>query len=82
MSERSLQRKLRDEGRSFRKLLNDARIKMAENYLLNSRLSLTEIGYLTGFSDYSHFSKEFKRYSGTNPSKYRKGTDMGLPVGA
>lgn len=76
MSERSLQRKLRDEGHTFRKLLNDVRIKAAENYLLNSRLSLTEIGYLTGFSDYSHFSKEFKRYSGTNPSKYRKKTEI------
>ncbi|ACM18890.1 helix-turn-helix transcriptional regulator, AraC family [Geotalea daltonii FRC-32] len=76
MSERSMQRKLQDEGQTFRKLLNNARIRTAESYLLNSQLSLTEIGYLTGFSDYSHFSKEFKRYSGTNPSQYRKGTEI------
>ncbi|WP_315897965.1 helix-turn-helix domain-containing protein [Mucilaginibacter pallidiroseus] len=34
--------------------------------------SLTEIGYLTGFSDQSHFNRIFKKVTGHSPSAYKK----------
>jgi AraC-like DNA-binding protein len=34
--------------------------------------SLTEIAYLTGFSDQSHFTRIFNKHTGENPSAYRK----------
>jgi AraC-like DNA-binding protein len=34
--------------------------------------SLTEIAYLTGFSDQSHFNRIFKKQTGQNPSFYKK----------
>nr|WP_249665395.1 helix-turn-helix domain-containing protein [Mucilaginibacter sp. Bleaf8] len=34
--------------------------------------SLTEIGYLAGFSDQSHFNRVFKKFTGESPSTYKK----------
>ncbi|MEZ0130207.1 helix-turn-helix domain-containing protein [Flavobacterium sp. LBUM151] len=38
----------------------------------NSTYTLTEIAYMTGFSDQSHFTRIFKLHTGKNPSSYRK----------
>lgn len=40
--------------------------------LMQDKYSLTEITYLTGFSDQSHFNRIFKKQTGQNPSVYRK----------
>lgn len=40
--------------------------------LMESSHSLTEIAYLTGFSDQSHFTRIFKKHTGKSPSDYRK----------
>lgn len=40
--------------------------------LMQDKYSLTEIAYLTGFSDQSHFTRIFKKQTGHNPSVYRK----------
>lgn len=47
------------------------KIKNAISYLMNSNLSLTEITYLCGFSDQSHFIRLFKIYIGMTPKQYR-----------
>jgi len=39
--------------------------------------SLTEIAYLTGFSDQSHFNRIFKKQTGQNPSAYKKHSQKG-----
>jgi AraC-like DNA-binding protein len=38
---------------------------------------LSEIAYLTGFSDQSHFTRIFKKYTGKNPSSYKKSLSKG-----
>jgi AraC-like DNA-binding protein len=38
-----------------------------------NKYSLTEIAYLTGFSDQSHFTRIFKQHTGKSPLTYRKG---------
>ena len=71
MSERSLQRKLAEEGVSYKALLNDTRRELALSYLRDRRYSLTEITYLLGFADGRSFNRAFKRWTGQAPSEYR-----------
>jgi hypothetical protein len=48
------------------------RIEKAINLIDSTTYSLTEIAYLTGFSDQSHFNRIFKKQTGLNPSAYKK----------
>ena len=67
LSLRSLQRKLNERGTSFRKLLEDTRRQLAQQYLQDSTLSVSEITYLLGFAEVSSFSRAFKRWTGNAP---------------
>ena len=71
VSNRTLQRKLKDEGTSFIDLLQDARLALARKYLGQPQRSIVEIAYLLGFSEPSTFSRAFKRWTGTAPAEYR-----------
>ncbi|HEY9008139.1 MAG TPA: chromate resistance protein ChrB domain-containing protein [Ohtaekwangia sp.] len=57
---------------SFGDYIRKLRIEKAMHLLSDSRYSLGEIAYLTGFSDQSHFNRIFKKHTGKNPSAYRK----------
>jgi len=57
---------------SFGDYIRKLRIEKATQLLVESKNSLAEIAYLTGFSDQSHFSRIFKKYTGKNPSAFRK----------
>ncbi len=57
---------------SFGEYIRKLRIEKAIELLSANQYSLTEIAYLTGFSDQSHFSRIFKMHTGKNPSAYRK----------
>ncbi len=46
-------------------------IEKAKNYLLNSSVSISEIGYELGFKYPQHFSSLFKLKTGISPKKYR-----------
>ncbi|MCB1697296.1 MAG: AraC family transcriptional regulator [Pseudomonadales bacterium] len=72
MSNRTLQRKLREEGTSFKDLLQDTRMQLARKYLLSPGRSVVETAYLLGFSEPSTFSRAFKRWTGVAPADYRE----------
>lgn len=57
---------------SFGDYIRKLRIEKAIQLLNDSKHSLSEIAYLTGFSDQSHFNRIFKQNTGKNPSEYRK----------
>lgn len=57
---------------SFGEYIRKLRIEKVIDLLEHSRHSLSEIAYLTGFSDQSHFTRIFKKHTGKNPSDYRK----------
>lgn len=59
---------------NFGDYVRKLRIEKAINLIQNSNYTLTEIAYLTGFSDQSHFTRIFKQSTGKNPSSYRKNT--------
>lgn len=73
VSNRTLQRKLKDEGTSFIDLLQDTRLQLAEKYLSQPQRSVVEIAYLLGFAEPSTFSRAFKRWTGQAPADYRQG---------
>lgn len=60
------------EDLNFGEYVRKLRIEKAINLIQNSDLTLTEIAYMTGFSDQSHFTRIFKLHTGKNPSSYRK----------
>ncbi|TPG45112.1 chromate resistance protein ChrB domain-containing protein [Flavobacterium pectinovorum] len=60
------------EDLNFGDYVRKLRIEKAINLIQNSTYTLTEIGYMTGFSDQSHFTRIFKLHTGKNPSSYRK----------
>jgi AraC-like DNA-binding protein len=57
---------------SFGDYIRKLRIEKAMQLIDTSKHSLAEVAYLTGFSDQSHFNRIFKKYTGKNPSEYRK----------
>lgn len=72
MSTRTLQRKLKEEGTTFSETIESVRRELAEAYLRDPNLTLTEISYLLGFGDTSSFSRAFKRWTGQAPSAQRQ----------
>jgi AraC-like DNA-binding protein len=76
LSERSLQRKLRDKGTSFRLVLESVRKMVAMQYIRNPRNSMGDIAFLLGFSEQSAFSRAFKKWTGTSPIKFRENLDI------
>ena len=57
---------------SFGEYIRKLRIEKAIELIAQHNYSLTEIAYLTGFSDQSHFTRIFKQHTGKSPSAYKK----------
>ncbi|HWO08502.1 MAG TPA: helix-turn-helix transcriptional regulator, partial [Polyangiaceae bacterium] len=72
LGERTLQRRLRDEGTSFAALLDEARAELARSYLGDSKLAIFEVAYLLGYSEPSAFNRAFRRWTGKSPREYRE----------
>ena len=71
MSKRTLQRRLEDEGRTFRALVNDTRERLARHYLTQTRMSGGEIAFLLGFEDPNSFYRAFHEWTGQTPDTVR-----------
>lgn len=71
LSQRTLQRRLQEEGSSFQQLLDDTRRELAEQYLGQPNLTLLEVAYLLGFADPSNFFRAFRRWFDMTPGEYR-----------
>lgn len=71
MSERTLHRRLSERGVSFRSLVDATRRHVAENLLRDSRYTVTEVAFLTGFSEQSAFNRAFKRWTKQTPTTFR-----------
>lgn len=71
LSERSLQRRLNEQGARFTDLVDEVRRELAMRYVSEQRLVLGEVAYLLGFSDHSSFHRAFKRWTGMTPAAAR-----------
>jgi AraC-like DNA-binding protein len=67
ISRQTLFRKLKAEGVTFEKVLDELRHKLALHYLSGKKVSVNETAYLVGFSDPASFSRAFKRWTGRSP---------------
>lgn len=72
MSARSLQRRLEEEGTSFKAVVDDARRALAITHLRDERKSITDVAFLVGFSETSAFSRAFRRWTGQSPIDWRR----------
>jgi AraC-like DNA-binding protein len=71
ITERQLQRKLREQGTGFGELLDQVRLDLALRYLQDDRMTMVDIALSLGFNDQSNFVKAFKRWQGETPGQYR-----------
>jgi AraC-like DNA-binding protein len=72
MSARTLQRRLAEEGQSFRGVLDSLRRELAEEHLRQRRASIAETAHLTGFSEVSAFARAVRRWFGCTPRELRE----------
>ena len=72
-SSKYLSRKFKEEtGMTFTNYLTVCRINQAKNILVQTNLSINEIGQQIGYPITSTFIRAFKKYEGVSPSEYRK----------
>lgn len=67
----TLFRRLKAEGTTYEKVLDDLRHRLAVHYLAGHKVSVNETAYLVGFSEPAAFSRAFKRWTGKNPREMR-----------
>jgi len=58
-------------GKTFIQFVNKYRLVHAAKLLHEKQMSITDVCYESGFSNFSHFNKLFKQFSGKTPSMYR-----------
>lgn len=72
VSTRTLQRKLQQYGTSFQRELQAAQMQRAQEMMLHSSQSLSEIALEVGFSSLQHFSTVFHKVTGKTPRHWRR----------
>jgi AraC-like DNA-binding protein len=72
VSVRTLQRKLATEEVTFREVLEDAKSQLAQAYLADPKVSISEVALLLGFSESSSFNRAFRRWTGKSPGRWRR----------
>ena len=71
VSQRTLARRLSEEGLTFSELLESLRSDLANRHLADRTLAISQIAWLLGYQDVASFSHAFKRWTGKAPGKAR-----------
>lgn len=71
MPPHTLQRRLREHGLTFKGIVLEVRMALAQRYLLASRMALQEIAFLLGYEHVTSFHRAFQRFTGTTPERFR-----------
>lgn len=72
VSTRSLQRKLSYAGLTYSSLIDNVRFEMASKLLRETDSKIIEIAFSSGYTDPAHFTRAFRRISGTTPRQFRE----------
>jgi AraC-like DNA-binding protein len=70
LSSRSLQRRLAEEGTTFREVLQRVRERLARSYLRAPGVTIAEVAFLLGFADVPTFHRAFRGWTGKTPGDY------------
>jgi len=71
VSERTLQRRLRDKNIVFSDLVDNIRKSIALEYVRGTTYRLTDVAQMLGYTDPSSFTRAFKRWTDSSPMKIR-----------
>ncbi|MGY2292643.1 AraC family transcriptional regulator ligand-binding domain-containing protein [Pseudomonas sp. SDO528_S397] len=71
MSERTLQRRITEEGTHFRQLMLETRQEMVRHLLSEPSVEIDEIACLVGYEDTNSFYRAFRTWEGTTPARWR-----------
>jgi AraC-like DNA-binding protein len=71
LGDRTLQRRIDDDGTTFRKLLLEARQELAREYLNRPDIDVAEVAFLLGYEDSNSFYRAFRTWERTTPSQWR-----------
>lgn len=71
LTERTLQRQLEKEGTKFQILMDQVRESYSKKLLNNHENSVSYISEKLDYSDVTHFTRAFKRWTGMTPRQYR-----------
>ncbi|NWE23717.1 AraC family transcriptional regulator [Pseudomonas sp. P7548] len=71
MSERTLQRRITEEGTSFRQLMLETRQEIVRHLLAEPTIEIEEIAGLLGYEDTNSFYRAFRTWEGTTPARWR-----------
>jgi AraC-like DNA-binding protein len=71
LGQRTLHRRLLEEGTSFRQIAEDLRCKLATEHLRGGSLTVQEVAFALGYTDLANFRRAFRRWQGISPSEYR-----------
>jgi AraC-like DNA-binding protein len=82
LSERTLKRRLRQEGTTFKAVRDRVRMETARALLTNRALKVEAVARSVGFAETASFSKAFARWSGCSPMRYRERLPVGRTFGA
>ena len=72
LTQRTLRRRLKEEGLSFRSLKEDYLLKKAEELLTESSMNIEAVALQLGYSDASNFRRALRRWKGQSPDEIRK----------
>ena len=75
MTERTLQRRLTSEGRTYRQMMDELKREISGLLLRHDRFSVADISSVLGYSEPAAFIHSFRKWHGESPMRMR-----GIPV--
>jgi transcriptional regulator GlxA family with amidase domain len=82
VSPRTLQRRLRADGTTLRRIVGEVRVELARELLMADGLTVEAVATRLGFHDAASFRRAFKRSTGTTPGGFLESARRAAPAGS
>jgi len=81
MHERTLQRRLKEEGQSFEDIVDETRRECALEYLAQRHIRMSQVASMIGYAEQSSFNRVCRRWFGISPRQLHLQFKAGIPLG-
>lgn len=71
VSQRTMQRRIKVEGKSFRLLLDETRQELSHQLLADGGVEINEVAFLLGYQDINSFYRAFRKWGNITPGQWR-----------